>query len=199
VSRRPVRAYAVALAAAATLLAGCGDDDPPKADPSTPTASSSSPSASASPSVEPATGKQLVSKSFTIRVPEGWRADNGQSGGLLTTRYAGDEKPDGTLVAFLSTSDGSALADQSLAKLAKEKARSSEFQQAPEILGDVDVAGVTMYHLAGKTSANTYAINLGTIHDDDLVEIHIESSLMSQEELEQTFDSILATWEWTDG
>ena len=184
------------MTVAATLLAGCGDDDPPKADPSTPAASSTSSSPSASPTVEPATGKRLVSKSFSIRVPQGWRADNGQSSDLLTTRYAGDEKPDGTLLAFLSTSDGSAFTVQPLAQLAKEKARSSEFQQPPKILDDVEVAGVTMYHLAGETSANTYSINLGTIHEGDLVEVHIESSMMSQQELEQTFESILATWEW---
>ena len=28
------------------------------------------------------------------------------------------------------------------------------------------------------------------------MEVHIESSMMSQQELEQTFESILATWEW---
>jgi hypothetical protein len=196
VSIGSVRTYAAA-AAVALLLAGCGDDDSPSAEPSESTSASGTPSPSTTQTVDPATGKRLVSKSFSIRVPEGWRADTGQSSGLLTTRYAGDEKPDGTLLAFLATSDGSAVVEEPLARLAREKARSSEFQQAPKILDDVQVAGVTMYHLAGKTSAHTYAINLGTIHDDDLVEIHIESSLMSQQELEETFDSILATWQWT--
>ena len=195
-SLRSVRPYAVAMAAVAALLTGCGGDDPPKVEPSTSSSESVSPSPSETPTVEPATGKRLVSKSFSIRVPQGWRADIGQSSGLLTTRYAGDEKPDGTLLAFLSTSDGSALVEKSLPQLAKEKARSSEFQKAPRILDDVQVAGVTMYHLAGKTSEHTYAINLGTIHEGDLVEVHIESSLMSQQELEQTFESILATWQW---
>jgi hypothetical protein len=195
VSPGSVRTYAVALAAAATLLAGCGDGgDRPDAD-SSPTASTSpGASASQSPTVEPATGKLLQNSHFTTRAPAGWRVKSGMTTSVVSTVYAGDEEKDGTVSAFMSIADGPALLDESLDKLARAKVR-SDFVQKPAV-DTLEVDGVEMYRVAGNVDGSTYAIAIGTIDDEKLVELRLESSVRSLEELQEVLDSVLAAWKW---
>jgi hypothetical protein len=182
---------AVALLAG---LAGCGgDDDPPDADPS----GSPTPSESSSPTIEPATGTQIRSLSFKLRAPEGWKVKEGQTGDLLTTRYASEELSDGRLKAFFYTADGRAVLNETLPQLANKKVRSSEFTKRPEILDNLVVGGVEMYHVAGPVGRGERVIAAGTIWDDYLVELQIKSSMLSESDLQAALDSILATWTWT--
>jgi hypothetical protein len=185
----------VALAAAATLLAGCGDGgDTPEAD-SSPTASTSpSVSSSESPTAEPATGKLLQNNHFTTRAPAGWRVKSGMTTSVVSTVYAGDEEKDGTVSAFMSIADGPALTDEPLDKLARDKAR-SDFDRKPAT-DTIEVDGVEMYRVAGKVDGSTYAIAIGTIHDDKLTELRIESYVRSPEEVQEVLDSVLAAWKW---
>ena len=194
--------YVAALAAAGTLLAGCSDDATPEADPSPTAADSPSEtpgeSGSESPSVEPATGKRLATRTFTTRAPQGWTVRAGSSTKLYATMYAAEENADGSVGGFLSIVDGDALADSSLDELARELVRSSEFKagKRPEIQPTTEIAGVEAYHVTGKLGDSTNIIQIGTIHDNQLVEIRLESHDRTPEELQEVLDSVVAAWQW---
>jgi hypothetical protein len=194
---RAVRGYAAALTVLAAMVTGCGDGSPgaDPSDSSSPT-ESGSPTESSSPSVEPATGKRVESLSFTFRAPQGWRTSEGQTSSLLTTRYTGDESPDGSVTAFLGTADGRALLGETLDKLARKKAGSSEYDRPPRILDSIEVDGVEMYRVAGQVARFKYVIAIGAIYGDNLVEAQIETDTLSPGELEDVFASILASWKW---
>ncbi len=156
-----------------------------------------SPTESASPSAEPATGKALKGPSFTARAPEGWKVDQGGASAALSTIYASEEDENASVTGFLRIADGPAFLDEPLPKLAKERAGSSEYQTKPEVLENVDVAGVEMYHVAGNVGSDNNIIDLGAIVGENLVEIHIESDARTPEELQEVLDSVLASWQWS--
>ena len=188
----------VTLATVAGLALGCGGDDSPGArtrDPATTTAAPS-PTDSPSPSAQPAAGKPLPGPTFTARAPRGWKVERGGSSTVLSTIYAADVEPDGNVVGFLRIADGSAFVYDPLARLARQRAHSSQYQKAPEILETVYVDSVEMYHVAGAVGRGNHVIDLGAIVGKNLVEIHIESDARTPEELQAVLDSILATWRW---
>ena len=53
-----------------------------------------------------------------------------------------------------------------------------------------------MYQVAGEMHRFTSVVAIGTIHDDNLVELRIESDVRSPEELRGILDSVLAAWQW---
>ena len=104
--------------------------------------------------------------------------------------------PDGDVTAFLRIADGPAFGDDSLAKLARQRAGSDEYARPPEIQENVELDGVEMYHVAGAVGHGDYAIDIGAIYGENLVEIHIASDAKTPSELQELLDSILASWEW---
>jgi hypothetical protein len=196
---RPVRPYAAALAALAVVLAGCGDDGTPSAEPSdssgTTASSPTSPSESPDASATPAAGKAMKGPSYTARAPEGWKVearDNALSGLVIASK----SKEDGSLVGMISIADGPAFVEDTNAQLARELVRSSEFQRPPKVLEDLRIDGVEVYQVAGKVDEFDYTIQLGTIFEENLVEVRIESYQLSPQEMRETLESVLASWQW---
>ena len=64
------------------------------------------------------------------------------------------------------------------------------------MLDPIEVDGAEAYQVAGKVNRSTYVIAIGTIHDDKLVELHVESDVRSPEEVQEIVDSVLAAWHW---
>ena len=135
---------------------------------------------------------------FTTRAPQGWTVRNGSSTQLYATMYAAEEKPDGSVGGFLSIVDGDALVDILLDQLAKQLVKSSEFKvgRHPEILPTTEIDGVEAYHVTGKLGDTTNVIQIGTIHDGQLVEIRMESHDRTPAELQEVLDSVVAAWRW---
>ena len=143
-------------------------------------------------------GKRLATRTFTTRAPQGWTVRAGSSTKLYATMYAAEANADGSVAGFLSIVDGDALADSSLDQLAKEAVSSSEFKagQRPKIQPTTEIDGVEAYHVTGKLGDSTNIIQIGTIHDGQLVEIRMESHERTPDELQEVIDSVVAAWQW---
>jgi hypothetical protein len=175
----------------AALATGCGDDDPPDADPSKSPSTSSSPTESAEPSVAPADGKLLATDTFTANAPRGWSTRRGGTSlAVQVFAFSPDE------LTFVAISDGPAVNDDSIDERAQEVARSDEFDRAPKVMEPVTIDGVEAYRVAGDVGNGSYIIEVGTITGGQDVNLRLETFNVSPEESQQILGSVLASWQW---
>lgn len=192
------RAYAAAAAAGLVLaLAGCGDDDPkagaeetPSASPSPTEASSeASPTEDASASVTPATGVLLDMPHATINAPKGWKQ-------LEDFLDFGTEAnpPTGTGAVRLTQLEfpGPEISVDLQAKAALQ-GRLGDMLREP----DVEIAGLTFYHLSGKPNKDSHLDTFGVLNDGYQTGIDFEfENKVPEAERQQIIDESLATFTW---
>jgi hypothetical protein len=198
---RSIRARAVAAAAAASLvlaLAGCNGDDP-KAEPDpTPSSSSTaspsttaeaSPTGDASPTVAPATGPLLKMPNATINAPQGYKPRPG----LVSTNTEANP-PEGVGAVRLSA----------LPTVGPELPLDVQAKNAVGVgdgklkrLPDVEIAGVTFYHLAGSLRSYSNIDVYGVDHDGYQTGIQFEFMKdVPDAERQQTIAEGLASFVW---
>lgn len=195
---RTTMSGALALLVCATLLGACGDDattpGPASGTASSSPSPSSSPGASepepTEPSVQPATGAQVELGSLTLNLPAGFEPREASSmGGDLVTASG----PDGAArIAFVAAED---FNRQSLDKAVEFAITTGFWTRKPKRLPDVEVDGVTMYHLSGPSGAGFTDVQFGTEHGGYDTSLTISAS-GSAAERQHLIDSILATASW---
>jgi hypothetical protein len=191
------RAYAAATVAGLVLaLAGCSDDPEPGAEetPSataTPTEDSSeaTPTEEASASVTPATGVLLDMPHATINAPKGWKQ-------LKDFLDFGTEAnpPTGTGAVRLTQLEfpGPEISVDLQAKAALQ-GRLGDMKREP----DVEIAGLTFYHLSGKPNKDSHLDTFGVLNDGYQTGIDFEFENKVPEAVRQRIiDESLATFTW---
>lgn len=192
---RTTMSGALALLVCATLLGACGEDA------TTPGPASSSSSGSSSgasepepeptePSVQPATGAKVELGGLTLNLPAGFEPREASSmGGDLVTASG----PDGAArIAFVAAED---FNRQSLDKAVEFAITTGFWTHKPRRLPDVEVDGVTMYHLSGPSGAGFIDVQFGAEHGGYDTNLTISAS-GSAVERQHLIDSILATATW---
>jgi hypothetical protein len=190
-------ATAAAVAGLVLALAGCTDDDPkPGADPS-PSASASpdgessgaTPSADPSPSATPATGVRLHMPHATMNAPEGWK----QLEDFL--KFGTEANPPTGLGAVRLTQlefPGPQISVDLQAKSALQS-RLGDMKREP----DVEIAGVTFYHLSGTPNANSHLDAFGVINDGYQTGLDFEfENKVPEAERQKIIDESLASFAW---
>ncbi len=174
------------VAAATLVLGACGGTGATGADPSaSPTAGEPSSTSPAASSVEPATGPQVRTDTFTVRLPEGFRVtDDGVA--VAATGPSGDRMNLATLPLY---------ADKSLHQLVDVAVGNGSWDSRPERLDDVVVDGVEMYHLSGPTGLGVTRDEVGA--QTDATFAYADFDLRGPESVRrELIDSVLATWRW---
>jgi hypothetical protein len=196
VSRR-IRTRVVAAAALGGLvlaLAGCTDDDPEPAagtSPSaSPTESSEAPAtADPSPSANPATGVLLDMPHATMNAPKGWK----QLDDFL--KFGTEANPPTGIGAVRLTQlefPGPQISVDLQAKSALQS-RLGDMKRQP----DVEIAGVTFYHLSGTPNANSHLDAFGVINDGFQTGMDFEfENKVPEAERQKIIDESLASFTW---
>ena len=188
---------AVPLLLSALLLAGCGGDEEPDADPTTasPTMSESpdtptsdAPSGDASEdSVEPASGETVESKQFSYRLPKGWE----QQEEVMGSTFAYD--PDNTDAIELT------VVDTPQSSTLDEAARTSlkvQVRDGLERVEDTELGGVPAFHIVGPERNERAYEQFGLWLGGQFIAIGFE--IRGDEAFRQELiASVLATWTWT--
>jgi hypothetical protein len=188
------RTTLAALAAATLLLAGCGDDGEPQADPSgTPTGSATSeaadptPTEPGEPAVEPASGFLIDLDRITMRVPDGWKKVRQFADFLV-----GAQDPGG--FSNVSLGDLSAVGEPSLEEQAEFAAKS---ESQTRILEPVEIAGAQWYHIVGREDRYVGFEQFGTVHNGSQATISFSlDDKTPADEQQAIIASVLATVEW---
>lgn len=194
-SSRP-RAYAAAaLASLVLILAGCSDEEPKAGAEDTPSAKSSAtssgatPTEDASPSVTPATGVLLDMPHATMNAPEGWK----QLDDFL--EFGTEANPPTGIGAVRLTQlefPGPQVSVDLQAKSALQS-RLGDMKREP----DVEIAGLTFYHLSGTPNANSHLDAFGVLNDGFQTGIDFEfENKVPEAERQQIIDESLATFTW---
>jgi hypothetical protein len=182
------------LVTSTLLLAACGGNDDPKADPtpstSTPASASDDPSQSNSPSVVPATGKLVETKDFTAHVPEGWDVTVVSKDYVITSHDP--DSSDAIAFTIVDTFGN----DQGLDDLAKEAVRLGAWPgEDPSIVGQTELAGEPAYHLASSGGGGIFVDVRGAVRAGDAVAVRFDN-YQSNAALQSMVESVLATWQW---
>lgn len=181
------------LLGCSVLLAGCGDDEePPEDAPSgSPTSEAPSPSESepTEPIVEPAAGPRVELGSLTVSYPEGYEPRESEALGAELVAASG---PDGERLALGAYED---FSPQSLDEAVDLAITTGLWIRKPKRLVDLEVDGVSMYHLAGPGGVGSTIEQFGAEFGDfDMTfTVSTEGSKADRQEL---IDSILATATW---
>lgn len=193
------RAGAAAALAGLVLLAGCGGDDAKaetKASPSPSGTSSPSdasseatPSEDASPSVTPATGILLDMPHATINAPRGWKQlEDFLKFGTEANPPTGEGAVRLTQLEF----PGPQISVDLQAKSALQ-ARLGDMVREP----DVEIAGVTFYHLSGTPNQRSHLDTFGVINDGFQTGIDFEfENAVPEAERQKIIDEGLASFTW---
>ncbi|WP_028642992.1 hypothetical protein [Nocardioides sp. URHA0020] len=195
---------AAAVAAGLVLtLAGCSDDDP-KADPSSKpslSASSSAPSGStsptataeASPSVSPATGPLLKMPNATIKAPKDWI----QASDLID--IATEANPPSASLSAVRLGSIEYTGPTIPLDLQAESAIDSYAERGTlKRLPDVELDGVTLFHVAGSPRKGIHLDAYGVRQDgwDTDVQFRFDRAFTPAQRKEIIAQS-LATFDWT--
>jgi hypothetical protein len=199
---RSIRTRVIAAATLGGLvlaLAGCTDDDPkpgagksPSASVSaSPTAESSeaSPTGDASPSVTPATGVLLDMPHATMNAPKGWK----QLDDFLEFGTEANP-PTGTGAVRLTQLEfpGPQISVDLQAKSALQS-RLGDMKREP----DVEIAGLTFYHLSGTPNENSHLDAFGVLNDGYQTGIDFEfENKVPEAERQKIIDESLASFTW---
>jgi len=178
------------------LTAGCngdGEPDPPDESPSggETTSSTPSPTDSPSPTVEPASGPEMVPEEggAAMRAPEGYTL---MPQSLNTAVSAEDPQARGfvTLSVLPSAREGDL---DELARIGMKR-----FDGKPTRLPDVEIQGVTFYHLAGENAVGLHQDHYAAAYENKLATLQFNffSSEFSKQQRQEIIDSVLATFEW---
>ncbi|GAA4730839.1 hypothetical protein GCM10023350_12680 [Nocardioides endophyticus] len=192
------RAYAAVAAAGLVLaLVGCSDDDPKAGAEETPSATASptadssepSPTEEASASVTPATGVLLDMPHATINAPKGWKQ-------LEDFLDFGTEAnpPTGTGAVRLTQLEfpGPEISVDLQAKAALQ-GRLGDMKREP----DVEIAGLTFYHLSGTPNKDSHLDTFGVLNDGFQTGIDFEfENKVPEAERQKIIDESLATFTW---
>ena len=185
---------AVALGALVLALAGCTDDDPEPGAGKSPSSSASptdesSPSDDASPTVPPATGVLLDMPHATMNAPEGWK----QLDDFL--EFGTEANPPTGIGAVRLTQlefPGPQISVDLQAKSALQS-RLGDMKREP----DVEIAGVTFYHLSGTPNANSHLDAFGVINDGFQTGMDFEfENKVPEAERQKIIDESLASFAW---
>jgi hypothetical protein len=184
------RTALAALAAAALLVAGCGDDEGSEADPG-PTPSGAGSTASdptpTEPTAEPATGLLLDRDRIRMNAPEGWKRQR-----QIATFLDAVSDPDTD--STVSLGDLSAVGDPTLDQLAEFATKS---RPNVRFLGPVEIAGVDWYHVTGREGRYARFEQFGTIHEGSQATITFSlDDDLPRAEQQEVVDSVLASVEW---
>lgn len=190
----PFRVRACAAAALAALaLAGCTDDSSAPSATSSPAGDESAeatPTEEPSATVTPAAGVLLKMPHATINAPAGWKQlpdflafgteanpPTREPGAIRLTQleYPGPQIP---------------LALQARAAL---KARIGDMKREP----DVEIAGVTFFHISGTPNADSHLDAYGVLHDGYQTGVDFEFvNSVPEAEREKIIEESLATFTW---
>lgn len=192
---RTLTARALPLLVCALVLTACGGDEPSAAGPDEETSASQTPTASAEPSepaVEPADGPRVKVNSLVIRTPKGYTSRRSSLGGGLDVELVTASGP-----GFERLSFGSYQGQRphSLDELVKKAAADVEWKRRPERLDDVEVDGVTMYHLSGPIGVGYTNEQFGAEVGNLIFRI-VVSTEGGKAERRELADSILASARW---
>lgn len=193
-------AAGLVLAGLVLVLSGCTDDDPkasadespsPSVTSSTPSTESSeaTPTEDASASVTPASGILLDMPHATINAPKGWKQ-------LADFLKFGTEAnpPTGTGAVRLTQLEypGAQISVDLQAQSALE-ARLGDMKREP----DVDVAGVTFYHISGTPDKYRHLDSFGVITDGFQTAIDFEfETAVPEAERQKIIEEGLASFAW---
>ena len=197
VSRRTRTGVATAavLVGLVPALAGCtGDDSEPgagKSPSASPSAASSeaTPSDDPSPSATPATGVLLDMPHATMNAPKGWKPlDDFLAFGTEANPPTGIGAVRLTQLEF----PGPQISVDLQAKSALQS-RLGDMKREP----DVEIAGVTFYHLSGTPNANSHLDAFGVINDGFQTGMDFEfENKVPEAERQRIIDESLATFTW---
>ena len=192
--------WRLAVATALGLLAlGCGDSDPPKAEPSgspsgspsgTPSSSPATPTASSSPTVEPADGPRFRLPTVSGAFPAKWRIIGETSGSI----GAGDTDPISGGFIFVADvpSLGSGNFDDIVANVLKEY---DDEKVRPVRKENRVVNGVEGWVLEGASETADMVYHWGTVIDGQDVTFFFEYRNPPKDPM-RIVDAVLATVQW---
>jgi hypothetical protein len=202
---RPVHQRVIAAAAVIGLLltlVGCTDDDSEPDSGKSPSASTSasapsespssaSPSADATPTAPAATGPQLKMPNATINAPKGWAQERNVGDFLTVAR-----PPQGFTALTLGSLEyvGPTGALGALAQAAiKTYSEEGQLKRLP----DVEIAGVTFFHVAGKPRSDNYVDHFGARYEgyDTDVQFDFDKTFTAAER-ERIVAESLASFTW---
>lgn len=177
-------------------LAACGGDDPgPSPDPSspgstvgTPTGASGDPTSDPTSSVAPATGPRVVTSRFSFRAPEGFEKSPVAGEFLGSAR---DLLADDTVYFSILEDHRPASLDE----LRESYLRNAPYEKPPRVLPDLEIDGVTVFHVAGPIDDRSYGEAFGALVDGAgvTIEFQIHSPAPRRREI---VDSTMATFRW---
>ena len=189
-------AVAVVVTGLVLALAGCNDDSKSGPDTtSSPTTggspsatASTSPSADATPTIAPAAGPLLTMPNATINAPKGWK----KLPDLVRTNTEANPRQGAGAVRL------SALPIVGPELPLDEQAKAGlGFNGKLKRVGDVEIDGVTFYHLVGSLRSYTIMDIYGVDHDGYQTGIEFEfDKAMPKAERQQTMAEGLASFAW---
>lgn len=189
---RMVRGVLVAVLAL-TVLAACGDDDPPAPEPSGSTTSpTETPSPSETtgpsdePSVEPASGKQETFGSFTMNFPKGF--DISRPAGLILVGTGPD--------VFIAVHAIETVTQDSLNALARIALADAVYKGKPVRKENLVADGVPMFHVSGPIGAGRTRDLVGVEYGGFQMQLDFTTSL-PEPARQQLIDSVLASITWS--
>jgi hypothetical protein len=195
VTTRPRLALPVA-ALVLVLTAGCngnGDASPPdeSAGGDATTSSTPSPSESPSPTVEPASGPEMVPDEggARMRAPKAYTL---MPRSLNTAVSAEDPQARGFITLSVLPSAREGDLDE-LARIGMKR-----FDGKPTRLPDVEIQGVTFYHLAGENAVGLHQDHYSAAYENKLATLQFNffASEFSTPQRQKIIDSVLATFAW---
>jgi hypothetical protein len=190
---------AAALGGLALALAGCTDDDPEPGAGKSPSASATTESSEAesseaatddpTPSATPATGVLLDMPHATMNAPKGWK----QLEDFL--EFGTEANPPTGIGAVRLTQlefPGPQISVDLQAKSALQS-RLGDMKRQP----DVEIAGLTFYHLSGTPNENSHLDTFGVLNDGFQTGIDFEfENKVPEAERQKIIDESLASFTW---
>lgn len=174
-------AVAVVLVAG---LSGCGSDDgadpapAPTSTSSSSTTSSAPPSSStpstpttpSTPAVEPATGREVRIGDLSMRIPEGWRYNDGG----INPFIRGGSSGGGSQFAQIGSSPDLSGGNSTLDSLVQNLIQSSYPDRAPKRLADREIDGVLFARLKGPIDDRYEVEHYIALYQGNTVEIEFD-------------------------